>query len=75
MMKAAEQKQERRFLQLDRRYASTKPTHVRIEEMKLVNKATTVRPPVTYPINHTAKNSPQLQSEPSSSYKLIIKLY
>jgi len=40
---AAEQKQVRRFLQLDRWYASRRPTDVRTEATMLISKAITVR--------------------------------
>jgi len=58
MITAAEQKQERRFLQLDRRYASTKPTHVRMEATKAVSKAITVRTPLA--ISHAATHQQQI---------------
>jgi len=49
---AAEQKQVRRFLQLDRRYARTKPTLVRTAATKLVSNAMIVRTPLA--ISHAA---------------------
>lgn len=52
MTMAAEQKHERRFLQLDRRYAITRPMHVRTDATKLVSKAITVRAPLA--VSHAA---------------------
>jgi len=46
MMTAAEQKQVRRFFQLDRRYASSKPTHVTTAATKPLSKAIIVSAPL-----------------------------
>jgi len=69
MMTAAEQKQERRFLQLDRRYASTKPTQVRTEATKLVNKAITVKTPLA--ISHTATHNNSAKIHNTSNQSLF----
>jgi len=73
MMTAAEQKKERRFLQLDRRYASIKPTQVRTEATKLVNKATTVRTPLA--INHAAMHKHSTNIHNNNNHSLLMTNY